>query len=196
MTIHLPRLPKGAVQTPRPIRSGEGLRSALGAPYLPVGSMGDHWAIEIDPGVLAACCGAELIADLLSGTRERIAIRIPQQGDRGPVGAVVVDGDDQSGSLLNVRGLTPQFAVGKGWFLSIRMEGVRFVHMVLAQAVADAAGEASLALWPMLRVPPSDGDAVEIADPWLEGQLMEGGEYETGMFPTIRPAAFVIEEAE
>lgn len=91
--------------------------------------------------------------------------------DVGTPGEPVVDGDGQSGSILTVRGGTPNYGYRYGQAFSMIHEGRRYLHFVQATTLADSTGKATLPIFPMLRVIPDDGDVLEVAKPMIEGSL-------------------------
>lgn len=195
MTITLQRLPRTAEYEIRAVEGTDVQRSVNGA-ALGIDRAWDHFEIEVDVGSLAPECAREMTADLLRGRGERIRVLLPQQGiDTGAPGSVVVDGADQSGSGLDVRGATPYAVIRKGWYVTIETDGVGRLHIVAAETIVGADGTATLPLWPMLRVPPADGDSVEIAEPYLDGFRTDGGSLEMRM-KASRPDSFVIEEQD
>lgn len=197
MTIVLPRMPRNTAYTLRPVRQTEVQSAAAGGARLPINRTGDHWSVEVDTGALGIVCARELLADILRGAGEMVRVYIPQPGiDTGAPGAPRVKGGDQAGSTLLVDGLTPYFAVRKGWFVTVVTDGVGRPYLVTGEVIADAAGEATLPLWPMLHVQPADNDAVEIAEPYLDGLIVEGGEENSGLLPVGVPDSFVIEEQD
>lgn len=198
MTILLPRLNRRTRFAMRPVyAASEPLRPASGGPALPSDRTGDHWALEFDPGPMMAECGLSFVADLVRGRGERIAVRIPQPGiDTGAVGLPVVDGDGQSGATFALAGFESNYEVRKGLFLSVVTGGQRYAYMVTGSRITDADGKADVPVWPMMRVPHEDGDVVEIAEPWIEGLLSDGGSYEGGGLPVVAPGTVVIEESE
>lgn len=197
MTIVLPRMPRNTAYTLRPVRQTDVQRAATGGARLPINRTGDHWSVEVDTGALGIICARELLADILRGAGEMVRVYIPQPGiDTGAPGTPRVKGADQAGSNLIVDGLTPYFAVRKGWFVTVVTDGVGRPYLVTGEVIADAAGEATLPLWPMLHVQPADNDVVEVAEPFLDGLITEGGEENSGLLPVGVPDSFVIEEQD
>lgn len=197
MTIVLPRMPRNTAYTLRPVRQAGVQRAASGGARLPINHPGDHWSIEVDAGALGIACARELLADILRGAGELVRVYIPQPGvDTGTPGAPRVKGAGQAGSSLLVDGLTPYFAVRKGWFVTVVTGSVGRPYLVTAEVIADENGEASLPLWPMLHVQPADNDDVEIAEPYLDGLITEGGDENSGLLPVGVPDSFVIEEQD
>ena len=87
-----------------------------------------------------------------------------------PTGAaeITVDGPGQSGSLLATDGWPAgAAALAAGDFLSLGTGADTRLHQITAEATADGAGKAALALVPPLRFAPAGGAPVEIAAPKL-----------------------------
>lgn len=197
MTITLPRLPRNAKCLMRPIRNATVQRSGVGGARLPIVRTGDHWAIEVETGPLSVLWGRSLMADVLSGTSEPVRVLIPQPGvDTGAPGSPRINGADQAGSTVDLDGLTPWYVIRKGQFLTIVTGGEGRAYMATAEVIADASGEASVPIWPMLHVEPANNDSVEIAEPWIEGLIDDGGDHDVGLLPLIEPDSFTIEEQD
>lgn len=192
----LRRLPRGTSYQPRMIRRVEVQRAGTGGARLTISHPGDHWAIEVDAGVMALMDARELIADIMMATANPVRLPWPQRGlDVGAPGAeVVVAGAGQAGSTIALSGFTPHYLFRKGQFLTIETSGSGRLYMASAPAVADGAGAISLQIWPMLHVQPQDGDPVEVAEPFIEGTIDEGGDHETGLMPAGELNSFTIEE--
>lgn len=196
MTIILPRLPRASDYEVRLVEGTDVQRSTNGV-ALPLARTGDHFEVEIDTGSLSPIHARELTVDLHRARGERVRVLLPQQGiDTGPLGVVTVDGAGQSGTTLNVRTPTPHGVFRKGWYVTVITDGIGRLCELAAEAVANADGEAALSIWPMLRVPPADGDTVEVAEPFLEGLRDKGGDLVSGLVRAARPGAFVIEETD
>lgn len=194
MTITLPRLPRGAGYALRFVRASETQRSGMGS-LTPLNRAGDHFAIEVDPGVLARSCGRELLVDLARGMGERLRAPIPEPGvDKGAPGTPLVAGADQAGTSLDLDGFTPHYALRKGWFLTLETEEGSTAHMVEAEAVANASGEVTVTLWPELWLEPGDNDPIVLIDPYIEGLIVDEGDQVSGRFAAVSTAPFVIEE--
>lgn len=195
MTIILPRLPRGAGYAIRAIRNSETQRSGTGGSLTPLNRAGDHWAVEVDPGVLATVCGRELLADLARGHGERLRAPIPEPGvNKGAVGAPLVNGAGQAGTTLDLDGLTPQLAIRKGWFFTLVTADGCSAHIVTAEVVADADGEVEVAFWPELWLEPGDNDVIVMVDPYIEGLITDEGDQTSSVFAAVSTGAFVVEE--
>ena len=125
---------------------------------------------------------ASMAWDDLMAEGDQVLMRVHQPGfDTGAPGASVVDGADQSGRLLKLRGLTPFYPVRKGQFLSVITEGRRFLYRARAESVANDDGEVEVPIRTLLRHPHADGDVVELAQPMIEGFVRDLGEWSVGV---------------
>lgn len=161
----------------------------------PLTRTGDHFAMEVDPGALSTACGRELLADLARGVGERIRVPLPEPGvDKGAPGTPLVNGADQAGTSLDLDGLTPQFPIRKGWFITVETADGSSAHIITSEVIVDAAGAATVTFWPELWLPPADNDAVEIVDPYIEGLIVDDGDQTSGLAPAVMTDSFVVEE--
>lgn len=127
---------------------------------------------------------------------ETAVMRVYQPGfDTGMPGAPLVKGPSQIGSSLLVDGLTPQYVVRKGQFLSVLTGGQWFLYRSRAEVIASASGEATIPLRTLLRRPPADNDRVELADPVVEGFIRELSELSVGIEHLVS-LKFTIRERE
>lgn len=169
MSIALPLEPGPNQMTPFLVTARNEMIPATGiGPDQRINRMGSRYAVifEYPPMAYAE---AQSFADVDDET-ETVVARLIQPGlDIGMPGAPVVDGAGQSGSIIKLRGLTPQYLFRKNQWVPIIIAGQRFAYRVKAQATAGADGKVSLPLRTMLRKPPPDGATVEVADPKIEG---------------------------
>jgi hypothetical protein len=174
----------------RPIRASTTQEGVLGGADLDAPRMGDRFAADVSTTQLKQDAQSRLlIADLLEGLTVdvKIALRLPNRSR--PLGGAVVDGADQSGSLLKVRGLGRGSAPARGDFFSIVHDGRHYVHMVTAQAIAGADGRAMIPILPMLRFLTADGERVALDLPMIEGRLV-GFDARGAQFARNRTEAF------
>lgn len=85
-------------------------------------------------------------------------------------GSPVVDGANQDGTLLNVRGLQPGITLQEG----DRFQLGDYLHELTSTVVVDGAGFAALEFLPDIRVIPSDGFALITNDPKCKCMLEPG----------------------
>lgn len=170
--IDLPLSPAPAEADAALVDFGLLLTSPLGGPVQRVDRMGNRWRLSVAmPPMKNEALGRQWIAALVQAKTEGARMRFPLQGfDPGSPGDIVVDGAGQTGTTLNVRGVTPNYIFRVGQFLSVVTGGRHHLIMVRAETIANADGEAALPVAPMLRVPHLDGDAVH-ARPMIEGNM-------------------------
>lgn len=171
MAILLPAEPVPQRWTPRALDWGGELVPPLGGETQRLNRLGDRFAIEVTlTPTQDAALALAYVSRLRRARREGARLPFPQLNLAvGSPGDVRVDGAGQAGSWLAVRGATAGYAFREGQFFSLVSDGRRHLHSVAAAATASAAGLALLAIEPMLRVSPSDGDVVEVAAPMIEG---------------------------
>jgi hypothetical protein len=125
------------------------------------------------------------------GVQIDLLLPVPQAG----AGAPVVDGAGQSGSTLAVRNITPGYVIREDfWITVVEADGTAYLHSVFETVRASTAGEATIEIEPPLRAPFADGNRVEIARPFIQGELL--GETFSYAFEDQRqtPLAITIEE--
>lgn len=80
-------------------------------------------------------------------------------------GTPVVDGNDQTGPSLDIRG-APTNSTGyllAGDLIQLGSGGTTRMHKVLQNVDIDGSGEATIEIWPSIRTPsPTDGDTVTV----------------------------------
>lgn len=142
-----------------------------GAASLRVDRAGSRYRLEISFPPMVPDTSRKFLARLQRAKREGIEIELPLLGvSQGIPGAPVLDGAGQAGTAIALRGLTPGYVVKEGFWLTIsEADGTAYLHSVAETAVADASGEAAVQIEPPLRAPFADGDAVELARPFVQG---------------------------
>jgi hypothetical protein len=194
MAITLGTLPRLTTYSMRVVSAANDLRPAFGGPVQRLARNGSRFALEVKvPAMSAAGCGIELIADLVRGETETIVAPVPDYVPVASYGTPLVNGAGQLGSSLVVDGLTAGVVIAKGKFLSLVTGGQRYVHMVTAQTTANGSGQATLPIWPMLRVATTDNAVVELAAPKIEGFIAPGQEWSVGRLRAVG-VEFLIEE--
>jgi len=157
------------------ISAGGLLRSALNNVTDRIERLGDCWGAPVEtPSMLIEPDGRRWSARLARAFKEGGIVSIHQPGfSVGAPGGAVVAADTAGGRMLPLTGLTPYYAIREGQWLNYIVAGQRYLDQVREQVIADAAGEATLTLQNLLRVPLVEGDAIDLATPALEG-WMEG----------------------
>lgn len=134
---------------------------------------------------------------LKRAVREGLRIKWPLVDiSQGVPGNPVVDGDDQAGTTLAVRGFNPGYQVKTGYVFHIEDgDGNRYWHEVQAPVIANDDGEAELDIEPPLRAPFEDGDTIEMAKPTFEGWLIGNPTKATTVDRLVAGTRLTIEEA-
>lgn len=137
----------------------------------------------------------KFLSRLKRGKRQGVQIDLLLPVPQGSPGAPVVDGAGQSGTSVAVRGLTPGYTAREDyWMTIIEADGTAHVHSVFSAVRANAAGEADVEIEPPLRAPFPDGATIELARPFIQGELI--GETFSYAFEELRqvPLSITIEE--
>ena len=185
MAITLQALPSTTTYSIREVAAGNILRPAFGGPLQPLTRKGDHWAVDVTiPALDARGCGMGLFADLTRGKRESLVLRIPDYMETRPYGNPVCNGVS-TGDTLSIRGLTPAVVIPKGKWMSLILNGQRYLYLVAVEAVANGSGIASVQVTSLLRRPTIDGAAVELAEPKIEGFVPANQSADIGTLPAV-----------
>lgn len=162
-----------ATVSPAFVDVGGTVRGANNAVGQRIDRPGGHYRATVTMGRGTAVQRAALIADLVRGKQEGLRMRFPLQGvDQSGSGAPRVDGADQAGRVLNLRGMTPGYNAAKGfWLTIIDAAGRYYLHNIFGGAVVDSIGEATIVLSEHLRYPFADGAVVLLDQPMIEGEI-------------------------
>ena len=185
MAITLQALPSTTTYSIREVAAGNIMRPAFGGPLQPLTRKGDHWAVDVTiPALDARGCGMGLCADLTRGKREPMVLRVPDYMEARPYGNPVCNGVS-TGDTISVKGLTPTVVIPKGKWMSLVLNGQRYLYLVAVDAVANGSGVASVQVTSMLRRPTIDGAAVELAEPKIEGYVPANQSADIGTLPAV-----------
>ncbi len=198
MAITLPAHPAPNDVNPTILDYGLTMRPATGGPVLKVSRPGSRLRIGVSYPPMEAAIASRFISRLLEAKRTgHLIIRFPLLGiNQGYPGVPVVNGAGQGGTTLNLRGLTPNYRVKEGYWLSIvDATGQHYVHNVRSTVEAAADGTISFGIEPPLRRPFADGAVVLLAKPLIEG-FIDGGEWSWSTDTAWHTGlSFVLEEA-
>lgn len=173
MSILLPASPQPTDgTTPAYLDYGGILRPILGGALQKLLRLGDRFALDVVmPTMKTEDLGRVWVSRLIQAQRQGAIMRWPQLGfNVGNPGSPVVNGANQSGSTLSMRGLVAGYVVREGQFFSVIHGGRRYLIMATSDAVAAPNGVVVLPISPMLRFRASDGAIVEPV-PMIEGFL-------------------------
>lgn len=168
MTKILPTMPGAIEFTPRLITSRTENSPAFGSSDQRFARMGSRWAFDVrlEPQ------DSESAMDWVDVETESETCVWPVpliDFDPGPEGAPKIDGAGQTGSTVNLKGLTPNLIIRKGQWFSVITSSRRYLYRARSEVVADATGDAAVPLTTLLRVPHANNDVVEIEEPKIEG---------------------------
>lgn len=127
---------------------------------------GQMWGLKLTTVDLDIDEGSELEAFLtaLNGRQGTFLIGDPAKSTpRGvATGTPVVDGADQTGSVLNTKGWTPNVTgiLKKGDYIQLGTTSAARLYRLLTDANSDASGLAALDIWPRLRLSPTDEQTI------------------------------------
>jgi len=151
------------------------------------------WPVEVMDAEIAA----KFISRLKRGKRRDVQIDILLPQPQGSPGSPVVNGAGQSGTSIAVRGLTPGYMVRDDYWLTIiEADGTAYLHSAAEPVRANASGQATIQIEPPLRAPFADGAVIQMARPFIQGELV--GETFSYAYESLRrvPLAITIEERQ
>lgn len=133
---------------------------------------GQWWAAEIElPPLVGHDLSAPWVAFLLSLRGQYGTFLMGDPGKPQPrgvaTGSPVVDGANQTGERLTVRGFTANVSgiLRAGDYIQLGSGGSARLHTVLLDADSDSTGRVTLDIWPRLRSSPANGSAVITRNP-------------------------------
>lgn len=183
MPVTLPTAPAYRKARMEPIENSVIQRVPLGGIGPRVRRLGDHWALSVEyPPIQEGDQLAALLATIVAARADIAQHPVPQPrvSVAGSYGALVVNGANQTGGLLNVTGGTAGLVVKAGQFFSVSAGGRSYLYMVMADRLIDAAfgGGTQFPIWPMLRRSPDNGAAINLVSPVIEGLLTDNFDWE------------------
>ncbi|ESZ88294.1 MAG: hypothetical protein Q27BB25_04665 [Blastomonas sp. CACIA14H2] len=174
MPVELPNRPASRRMGVRMIDYGGTLTPGLGGPTQRINRNGNRFAISVQLPPMIADDARAWLAALNAGVEEGVIWRFRQVDlFPGSPGNVVVNGNGQAGKTLAVRGCNANYPFRRGQFFNLVEGGRRYLHQVFTPIGASSDGRALLPIRPALRVEPSDGSALIVGQPVIEG-LLEG----------------------
>lgn len=148
-------------------------RPVLGGPTQRINRLGDRYAVDFTLHEMPSDQeGRRLKQQLIRAKRDGARVTFPQDGlEIGSPGVAVVNGSGQSGSTLNVRGMTPNYVIRAGQVFHLDAAGRLYLHSADAQTIVSNTGTASIPISPMLRISPGDAAPVGFGRPIMEGNI-------------------------
>lgn len=171
-------------------------RTGSGGETTRINRLGSRYRVGFAFGPFYPALGNIMVSRLLAAKSEGIRLPYPLLESQGAPGAPVVDGAGQTGGTLALRGLTPGYVCREGYWLSIVDEnGRHYLQNVRTGGRADATGDLSIGITPILRWPFADGAVVHLARPMVQG-FVDGDEWSWRMsVDRVIPIEFTVEEA-
>ena len=145
----------------------------LGGPQTRVMRLGDRWAGDFTTyPALYADEGRIYLSRLVRGMTDTVLIGVIEPGMRAQdYGTPQIAVGGASGMSIQVKGLGAGRVVPEGKFLSIVTGGQRFLYQTTSEVTADGSGDATLAIFPMLRRQHAANDVVVLSAPKMEGYV-------------------------
>lgn len=162
-----------ALAEPMALDFGASVEPATGGRRTWVDRLGSRWAWRFETATMKLEPQGRLWSEKLDRARRVGALIALEQPDLnvGAPGSPVVRSSTATGRTVPVQGATPGYAVKAGSWVSLVVDGQRYLDRVTEQVVADATGEMDLTLRYLIRAPLSVGDVVELGRPKIEGVL-------------------------
>lgn len=194
--IELPTTPAPNAVNAELIDYGFNQKPATGAGALRVDRPGSRFRLEVSFPVMRADTARVFISRLIAAKSEGLRMPYPLLGvNQGNPGNPVVNGSGAIGSTLPVRGLTPGYQIKEGfWLTVIDADGIYYLHNVRANVFANASGQATLTIKPILRAPLADGDTILLGNPMVEGVIEELSSFPLGLADLVDGLSFTLEE--
>jgi hypothetical protein len=194
-SVELPDSPGPRSLAWEPVDFGGTLQGPLGGAGQRVNRLGSRWRMRVDMPVLTPRQAREWSAALVKGLRLGVLMPILQpETSTGVPGSPLVAGAGQTGTDLDIDGLTPAYGYRIGQWVSVIVSSRRYLYQISASGFADTSGVATLPIEPPLRVSPADNDTVELGLPYIEGLLAEAPSWMLDVDRLARGFSFAIEE--
>lgn len=155
---------------------------------------GSRYKIAFSFGPYKPAQARIMVARLIAGKQAGLRVPYPLQISQGSPGTPVIDGAVTTGRIINIRGLTPGYVCGEGFWLSIGKGDRHYLHSVGIGGTADGSGLLEIELNELLRDSFPDGANVYLAQPMVEG-IVEGEVWQWQLSADqATPIEFAIEE--
>lgn len=181
MAIVLPTNVAPVSYSPSLVDFGGELTPALGGPVQRINRLGDRWSVQVQMPAMDADEARIWISRLVQGRKSSCLLAWPQPTAIGGEGAPRVNGGSQAGTSLAIDGLPAGKSIVEGAFFSIVGPDRRYLHQVVAAAVASGSGAVTLSIEPALRIIPADNAVVELATPMIDGMVQGGVSWSVDM---------------
>ncbi len=148
-------------------------QSGLNAVTQTVDRGGLKWNCQLNWNNKKGADRPELMAMIaeLRGQSNRLRVPVSDNPARGAYGGTpLVDGASQTGSSINIDGVTPSVTnwIRRGDYFSVLVNGEHELKLCTADANSDGTGQVTIQFEPRLRASPADNAAVRVQDGVLD----------------------------
>lgn len=155
-----------------PLDPGGQVDGALGGPSDIIDRPGYRYAVQFTLPALPSAKEARIFQSLLEqGARDDVSYPWPLDLKATPAGTPLVNGASPAGSVIPIKGLTPNYQFRQGQPLAVISDGVRFIHKATAATTANSAGQVTLPVFPYTRKAFANGEVIEVERPRIGGIL-------------------------
>ena len=171
-------------------------RPSTGAAVQTIYRPGSRWAFEFSFPLMKADVARAFTSRLVRAQREGLRMAVPLLGvSQGSPGTPVVDGNYPSGTVLPLKGLTPGYVFGEGYWLTlIDAAGDYYLHQVVGTATVNGAGKATLSVETPIRAPILNDATALVATPMVQG-FIESIAWGMRVDRLVEGIGFTLEEA-
>lgn len=157
----------------RPVAHAKTFESVFTKTVQSIGGAGQHWVANVEFANVKLSAARELTSFLWSLNGSATPFFIGDWRKQTPqgsgAGTPVIDGTNQTGTLLNIRGgLANDLIFKAGDLIQVGTE----LKAIVADATTDASGRAALTITPRLRTAPANGAAIISTNPMGLFRLM------------------------
>lgn len=175
MAITFPTNPGPADAVASLVRYGRETQPPAGGVVQMINRLGSRYRLEVSlPPMSYATARAVLAARLKSANEGQTVVVTWPQETQASLGAPLINGAGQLGSVLVCDGFTPGAVIPALAFFSFSAGGRIYLHSTVGQVTANGSGQASIPIAPMLRASPADNAALNFTAPQIEGFLGGG----------------------
>lgn len=194
--ITLPPTPAPNDCSPRVISFDLHARPSTGAAVQTIYRPGSRWALDFTYAKMNANVARTFTSRLVRAQRAGLRMAVPLLGvSQGAPGAPLVDGDYPSGTVLPLKGCTPGYEFGEGYWLTlVDAAGDYFLHQVVGSAIVGGAGTVTLSIETPIRAPFLNGATVLVAAPMIQG-FIENVSWGMRLGGLVEGIGFTLEEA-
>lgn len=194
--ITLPSTPAPNGGSPRVISFDLHARPSTGAAVQTIYRPGSRFAIDYTYAKMPANVARSFTSRLVRAQRAGLRMPVPLLGvSQGAPGAPLVNGNYPSGTVLPLKGCTPGYTFGEGyWITLVDAAGNHFLHTVVGSAIVNGGGNVTLSVETPIRAPFLDGATVLVTTPMIEG-IIENVSWGMEVGNLVQGIGFTLEEA-